>query len=120
MSSELKALAQSYVEAVQDRGGAPARLSLLREVVSDSVRYSDPLGQAQGVDELLAELEAQTRVFPGLRAERIFADEGDICVVFGSESSGVLVDVLKIQGGRIDRISRVFDARPLQKLRAEI
>jgi len=69
VATELEALVSTYCQAWQETDPARRR-ALLQQVWAEDATYTDPTVETNGIDELVAHIDAVQRTYPGARIER--------------------------------------------------
>jgi len=123
MSQQLNQLAGLYLKALQDKAFDPARLG---EFVREDVSFRSAGCEGQGLAGLSSELERIHRHYDEVGPQRVFVEGDEACVIYEMRSSHEgattlhCADWLHIEGDRISSVLRVHDARPIERLAAEI
>lgn len=123
MNQNLKDLAERYLSVLNQKtfDGSAAD-----DLFDQGVSYSSPTANGQGAEQVLSELQGFHRHFDTLTRKRVFMEEGELCMLYEASSSHAelgsfeVAEWLSIEGSRISSVRRIYDARSLERLRAEI
>lgn len=94
-----------------------ADFDTLRSLMADGVDFVGPLGQAHGIEEILAGLRGLGRVLSRIEVIARVADESDVITWFKLHTSvaapATTANWTHVEDGKITRIRVAFDPRAL-------
>ncbi len=123
MPETLNRIAEFYLSALKEPVLDPSRWGAF---IHDNVTYTGPNRDGQGLAHLASALASVHRHFPGIEQLRVFVGQDELCVVSEAHSadptltSQRIVDWIQVREHRISSVSRIYDARTIERITSEI
>jgi hypothetical protein len=113
MTTDSKNIATSYFKLWHDRNFAK-----FRSLLSDNVTFIGVLGIANGINECMDGIQGLSNIMTNIVIQQMWADGSDVITWYELHTTKTTIPIevvnwMRIEDGKINKIRVTFDPRPL-------